>query len=392
MISAITPLPPLKTGIAVYSKKLYAEICKIIDVKLIANRDAEDTNFSCKTIKTWDYLNPLSVIRVLEKLAKEKPKILHLQLAYTWIRDPLTTQILVPLLLLFSRIIGCKNITTLHGVVSEETLVIHNSRKTSSTLLKIIAMLYSLHYRILAKLSDAIIVHNSSVKEKLLEKIGVRHAHKIHIVPHGVDILPKKTNIQTRGKINIVFTGFIRRNKGIEELLKAAYLLDDSVKKRVKIWIIGSPHIGDDPEYYHKIVKMIKQFGLERIVKLDIRFIPERELTEIIRSADVIVLPYKDYFYEASGVLARAIGAGKPVICTRIPKFYSELRENEEALFVSMGNPRELADAITLLITNEKLRKKLERKIISKSLERTWRKVGLTHVKIYLKLLKEKFS
>jgi len=396
MILVIAPLPPLRTGIAIYSQKLYSEIGKHIPLTILANKQAGKTwknKTKLKIIEAWDYNNPLSFLTLIIKLIKNREKLLHLQLGYTWIKNPLITQLLSTLLLITAKLLKMKIIVTLHGIVTKETLNTYFSterRGKTEILIVILYAIYTIHYKMLTKLSDIIIVHNSNIKRKLLERTGQKYQKKIVIIPHGVDtpILHKKITQTKKEKVNLVFTGFIRKNKGIEELIEAINLLDKQTKEKLKVIIAGSPHIGDNVNYYKKIKDMIRKYGLEEAIELRIEFIPENELSKLLENADIIVLPYKDYFYEASGVLARVMGYGKPLICTNIPKFSSELKNEVDAIIIPPGDKNILAKAIKTLITNRELRQKLAQNLRKKAKLREWQKIAQKHIKLYLSLIK----
>jgi len=395
MILVVAPLPPLRTGIATYSHKLYSEIGKHISLVILANKEASKTCKSktkLKIIEAWDYNNPLSFLTLIIKLIKNKKKLLHLQLGYTWIKNPLVTQLLAALLLIVAKLLRMKTIVTLHGIVTKETLNVYFSKEKrikTEILITILDIIYVIHYKLLTKISDVIVVHNSNVKRKLLERINQKYEKKIVVIPHGVDTptLHKKS-MQTRNeKINLLFTGFIRRNKGIEELIEAVSILDKTTKGKLKVIIAGSPHMGDDANYCMKIKSMVKKYRLEEVIELKIKFIPEKKLSKLLENADIIVLPYKDYFYEASGVLARVMGYGKPIICSNIPKFSSELKNRVDAIIVPPGDKKSLAKAIKTLITNKDLRQKLMQNIRKKTKLRKWQEVAQKYIKLYLSML-----
>nr|MDO8045136.1 glycosyltransferase [Candidatus Baldrarchaeota archaeon] len=395
MILVVAPLPPLRTGIAIYSHKLYSEIGKYISLVILANKEASKiykSKTKLKIIEAWDYNNPLSFLTLIIKLIKNKKKLLHLQLGYTWIKNPLVTQLLVTLLLIAAKLLGMRTIVTLHGVVTKKTLNIYFSiekRIKTKILITLLDIIYTIHYKLLAKISDTIIVHNSNVKRKLFERINQKYKKKIVVIPHGVDtpIFGKKTTRTENEKIKFLFTGFIRRNKGIEEFIEAVNILDKTTKGKLKVIIAGSPHIGDDANYYMKIKSIIKKYRLEEVIELKNKFIPENKLNKLLGNADVIVLPYKDYFYEASGVLARVMGYGKPIICTNIPKFSSELKNRVDAIIVPPGDKESLARAIKTLTTDKDLRQKLMQNLRKKAKLREWQKIAQKHIKLYLSKL-----
>ena len=398
MILVIAPLLPLRTGIATYSHKLYSEIGKHYPLLILANKGSSkfyNNKKKLKIIESWDYNQLSSFIPLTTKLIKNKKKLLHFQLGYTWIKNPLTSQILTIFLLLIAKLLlRMKIIVTLHGIVTRKTLDIYFStgkqRKTKHTIM-FLHLLYTTYYKLLVKTTDIIIVHNLKIKRKLIRIVGSKYKKKILIIPHGVDTPPsnkKITKLRDKEKVYLLFTGFIRRNKGIEEFIEALNLIDEKIRGKIKVIIAGSPHIGDDINYYTELKAMIKKYKLEKLIELKIKFIPENELNEIIQKAEVIILPYKDYFYEASGVLARIMGYEKAVICTNIPKFSSELKNGEDAIIIPPGDKTSLVKAIETLVTSRELRLKLAHNLRKKGKLREWEKIAQKHIKLYLSLTK----
>ena len=58
-------------------------------------------------------------------------------------------------------------------------------------------------------------------------------------------------------------------------------------------------------------------YGLHENVRLDIRYIPDEQVSNYYCAADFVVLPYKKIFQ--SGVLLMAMSYGTPVITSNIP-------------------------------------------------------------------------
>ena len=393
MIIVVAPLPPLKTGIALYSHKLYTRVGKYIPLVILANEDSESIKLErVRTKKTWDFNNPLSVLKLLKSTLSNRSKIIHIQLAYTWIKGPLTTILLTLIYLAFIKIIKMKTIVTLHGVVTYKTLKEYSDKENLKFkfIIRILSNIYTLYYRFLLKLCDSIIVHNNEIKNKFLELTnGWKLNHKIVVIPHGVDEIERvaKNKPTRKDKIKLLFLGFIRRNKGLEELAYAISRLDKKTIDIIEVTIAGSPHISDDVKYLYEIKNLINKLDLQKVIRFMPKFIPERELSQLITEADIIVLPYTDLFYEASGVLSRIMRYGKPVIATSIPKFSSDLKNNYDAILIKPGKIDDLTLAIRKLVYDEKLRDFLGRNLRKKGRGRLWEVIAKQHIKLYLKLI-----
>src|SRR3954447_5910132 len=77
-------------------------------------------------------------------------------------------------------------------------------------------------------------------------------------------------------------------------------------------------------------------------------------LTELIVSADLVVLPYDSKDQVTSGVLVDAVAAGRPVISTAFPHAV-ELLASGAGIVVPQRDPAALASAIRTVVTNPDL-------------------------------------
>jgi len=112
------------------------------------------------------------------------------------------------------------------------------------------------------------------------------------------------------------------------------------------------------------------------------RFLSEREVSELLAGATVLVLPYTDA--TQSGVLAAAYAVGLPVVATRVGSFPEFVRDGESGLLVPPNDHSALAAAIRTVLLNPPLREKLSRG--AEALGRTvlsWDEVVNRHIELY---------
>ena len=72
------------------------------------------------------------------------------------------------------------------------------------------------------------------------------------------------------------------------------------------------------------------------------------------QDADFVVLPYRDA--TQSGVIAAALGNGRPVIASRVGGIPENIRDGEEGLLVMPGDPAALAAAIERALSSRERR------------------------------------
>jgi glycosyltransferase involved in cell wall biosynthesis len=86
------------------------------------------------------------------------------------------------------------------------------------------------------------------------------------------------------------------------------------------------------------------------MVSFEGRYLDLPELLGIVRSADVVLLPYDSRDQVTSGVLTEAVVAGKPVVSTSFPHAV-ELLSSGAGILVPQRDPAAIAAALRRLLT-----------------------------------------
>lgn len=174
----------------------------------------------------------------------------------------------------------------------------------------------------LYQLSDHLVVHSKENRLSLITNFGIEK-EKISVIHHGVSPLIKKLskyNCKIKLGINnskkvILFYGGIRRQKGLDNLIK-------SLKNIDCVLIIAGrlPH-GESFEPYDIL---IKKYNI-RTIKM-IKYI-SNEMTDLLFTAsDIVALPYK-YFFSQSGVFMQSIQYSKPIVASNVSSFASYINK-----------------------------------------------------------------
>jgi glycosyltransferase involved in cell wall biosynthesis len=232
--------------------------------------------------------------------------------------------------------------------------------------------------KLIGVLSSSIIVHNALMKEALIKEYNLNPS-KIVVIHHGVAEARILKEVEPNPN-SILFFGHLRPMKGIENLLQAFRLLSEK-NHDAKLFIVGSPHAHDKPDYMKNLQNKIMEIGASKVTLET--FVSENRLSQLIAASEIIVLPYlDDGFIEASGALARVIDYEKTVVCTNISKFRGELDESECA-FVSPEDATDLAEALGLLLSNARLRKEKAKRLKKLAKTRYWDVVAEEYVEFY---------
>lgn len=215
------------------------------------------------------------------------------------------------------------------------------------------------------KYKDA--AHFIAVTEKaksVLELEGVP-SNKITVIPPSIDIemfkprpkdkkMLRQYNLKDTD-INILFTGRIVYDKGIEDLIYAFKLLCDK-HDNVRLLILGKG------KWKGRIINILKRYNLQDKVRF-LGFLPYEQIEKFYNIADIFCTPSRitRFWQEQFGfVFAEAMACGKPVVSTHAGSIPEVL--GGTGLLVSPGNHLELFKALDKLVKNPKLRKNLGNK------------------------------
>jgi polysaccharide biosynthesis protein PslF len=102
--------------------------------------------------------------------------------------------------------------------------------------------------------------------------------------------------------------------------------------------------------YRDRLREQVREGELGSWITFDGHYRNTRALASLIRSADVVLLPYDSAEQVTSGVLIEAVAAGKPVVATQFPHA-RELLAGGAGLLVPHRDPAAIAAALRSLVT-----------------------------------------
>ena len=205
----------------------------------------------------------------------------------------------------------------------------------------------------LADYASRMIVMSETASRRLIDGHQI-DPDLIDVIPHGVDEIFAGPSLVTGDRPLVLTWGLIGPGKGLEWAIEAMAGLSD-LHPRPPYLIAGAthPHVlqaGRDT-YRESLVDLVRHYGLEDTVEFDDRYLTRDSLAKMVRSADVVVLPYESLEQVTSGVLVEAIAAAKPVVATRFPHAV-ELLEGGAGVTVSHGDPAALSRALRRVLTD----------------------------------------
>jgi glycosyltransferase involved in cell wall biosynthesis len=190
-------------------------------------------------------------------------------------------------------------------------------------------------------------------------------AEKIHLVPHGIDVdyfHPVKIEKKTAEK-HCLFVGMHLRDY---ETLKNVIDKVNSIKNSIHFTIVT------DKDKFDKFSGLKNTQLKEKL--------SERELLNLYRKSDVLLLPITDC--TANNTLLEAMACGLPVVTNDVGGV-RDYASDRCALFTDPGDADLMADQLIQLLDNDSLREKMSIEAREKALQYDWRIVATKTEDVY---------
>jgi len=333
--------PAGRGGIHHYTRALAAALAGAgVELLLVTARDDEFAALDgrvpppFRVVRLFDRWrsSPRAVLAALRAFA---PDVLHLQAG---------THPLLHLGLLLSAQLAtsARTVVTAHDVVP----------KNASPLGVVAAGL-------LQRVCDRIIVHGEALARELAARVPSAAA-RVRVLPHGeygflaegdgpaaTEREPEET------PPTLLCFGYLHEEKGIPDLIEAL----PEVVARVagaRLVIAGKPEIDVAP-----LVARATQLGVAGRIDWRLRYVAPAEMRSLFRGARVVVLPYRAA--SQSGVVFLAGAFARPLVATRVGALPEVVEEGRTGLLVSPRAPRELAAALSELLSDPVRARKMGR-------------------------------
>ena len=182
---------------------------------------------------------------------------------------------------------------------------------------------------------SAFLVHSDCEKARLIQLLP---GAQVTVHPHPVynQFPSAKKKLPHRGRLELLFFGFVRHYKGLDILLGAMRYLE---KEDIFLTIAG--------EWWGEntiLRELISNDRLSARVEVIDRYVSEQEAAEYFHRTDLVVLPYRSA--TGSGVIPLAYHYGKPVIATRTSGIDEVVVDGVSGRLVEPENPYALAEVI----------------------------------------------
>ena len=228
-------------------------------------------------------------------------------------------------------------------------LTTHPDLHTNNVWTKILYKIQSPMVQFIIKHAKKIIVANEYEK-KIFSQLT--DENRIEVVRNGINLENMKSSVDFKKKYAInhdyfLFLGRFHKVKGIDILLKAMQLIKNHhLMSDVKLVIMGV-----DFGFEGEMLKMIKEMGLDNIIKI-IKNPPREDVIAAYKESEFLVLPSR---WELSPLTPlEGFAFKKPTISTKAHGIPYTLHDRKDSILVETENYKELSDMIIDLLNDKK--------------------------------------
>jgi glycosyltransferase involved in cell wall biosynthesis len=239
--------------------------------------------------------------------------------------------------------------------------------------------------------ADLLVTMTDAARRRLVDVHAVT-PERIAVVPHGAPLNLDGSRILRRREPVVLTWGLIGPGKGLEYGIEAMRFLDDL--DPAPVYVIGGqthPKVAHryGERYRDGLLKQAVDDGVAEHVVFEDRYLDAGALRALVRSADVVLLPYESREQISSGVLVEAIAAGKPVVATAFPHAI-ELLASACGIVVPHQDPESIAKALRRLLTDEGLSTSMRSQAQLEAERLAWPAVGQEYARLIRRVLAER--
>lgn len=205
--------------------------------------------------------------------------------------------------------------------------------------------------------AGALVTMTATARDRLAAGYAV-DMRKVSVIPHGAhEPAGGHRRVGRSARPTVLTWGLIGPGKGIEWGIEAMSSLADLTPAPHYV-VAGHTHpkvlLREGEAYRKRLGAQVRRLDLGAAVTFDSRYRDIAALADLVRSADVVLLPYDSTDQVTSGVLIEAVAALIPVVATRFPHAV-ELLGGGAGLLVDHKDPAAIGGALRQVLTRRDL-------------------------------------
>ena len=255
----------------------------------------------------------------------------------------------------------------------------------------------ALYMDIMQKLVDAGIVHEFYQYIHLPHNIG-RIVPNMHVIPHGAKCIRPyrkacfKERIGFKAADRIIgLMGWFNPSKGFEKVIDNWDDIAGTLGPSTRLVLAGDERSGSKTQkkYKEKLLSCVNSCRHRDRIKVILGSFSPQEYENILKSFDVMVLPYNRC--SQSGNLAHSFACGVPVIVNGIEGIKEEVEKSGAGIVVSPKDKRGLIQSIIMLMKDDEWTNRLSKQAFHYAKNKIgWQCIAQKHIDLYRKILRER--
>lgn len=235
--------------------------------------------------------------------------------------------------------------------------------------------------------ASVVVVQSHGARRRLLKDYAVAPVHVV-VLAHGAT-----ENFSGPALVvehpRILTWGLLGPGKGIEHAIAAVARLSEHARAATYV-VAGATHpkvvAAEGERYRLALQQQCAELGVEGRVIFDDGYRDWASLRTLVRSADVVLLPYDSRDQESSGVLVEALASARPVVATRFPHAV-ELLSTGAGLLVDQGDVAAMGDALERILYEPGLAESMSGCARREATALLWPTIGVAYRKLFSRVV-----
>jgi len=227
----------------------------------------------------------------------------------------------------------------------------------------------------------AVVVVQSEAARRRIVSVHDADPGSVIVIPHGAAANFSGPPLADVPRPAVLTWGLLSPGKGIEHGIAAIARLQP-VSPAVSYIVAGKTHpkvrAANGEHYREALQAQACSLGVDDRVRFDDGYRDWDSLRALVRTVDVVLLPYDSRDQVSSGVLVEALASGKPVVATRFPHA-EELLTGGTGILVDHGDVDAMADALYRVLYEPGLAARMAAAARRASMVLVWPAVGASY-------------